>query len=161
MIPGVRNRYTGASLQLQNALSKYNAVFLQSICLFSSRCEIKEDVFQVHHTWTDQQPKNTFIATLLSGLWPEHTFICLFIIHSFIYSFKNVCKCIRNWQLLGLFRTIVNIHSLIHLFIHSFIHSFIQSFIHSINHLFITLSIYFICLFIYLFIYLFTYLLAF
>ena len=68
MIPGVRNRYTGATLQLQNALSKYIAVFLQSICLFSSRYETKEEVFQVHHTWTDQQPKNTFMATLFSGL---------------------------------------------------------------------------------------------
>ena len=42
IIPVVRNRYTGKNfftemLQLQNALSKHIAVFLQSICLFHSR----------------------------------------------------------------------------------------------------------------------------
>ena len=76
IIPVVRNRYTGKNfftemLQLQNALSKHIAVFLQSICLF--QVDIKKEIYSFIHF---------FFINL-----PSYVSIYLF---SFSYLFSNL-----------------------------------------------------------------------
>ena len=89
IIPVVRNRYTGKNfftemLQLQNALSKHIAVFLQSICLF--QVDIKKEIYSFIHF---------FLLTYLV----MYLFICLvLVIYLVIYSFFSLGHLFTHLQ---------------------------------------------------------------